>query len=90
MAQIEHRISATAYTQASIYLQPAKTIRLIFVRVASLPQDLEGQLAELAEALRRRNPDCLASLIRAARPSQSQEIRKEGKAGGMIFLRLRR
>lgn len=41
-------------------------------------QDLEAQLAELAEALRRRNPDCIANLIRAARPTMSQEMQRDG------------
>ncbi|CAN0092640.1 unnamed protein product, partial [Ectocarpus sp. 12 AP-2014] len=41
-------------------------------------KDLEAQLAELAEALRRRHPDSLASLIRAARPTDSQELRNDG------------
>lgn len=36
-------------------------------------------MSELAEALRRRNPNSLASLIRAARPSDSQELKDDGE-----------
>ncbi|CAM9886861.1 unnamed protein product, partial [Phaeothamnion confervicola] len=38
-------------------------------------KELEAQLKELEEALRKRNPDCLANLVRAARPSESLEAR---------------
>lgn len=48
-------------------------------------QDLEAQLSELAEALRKRHPDSLANLIRAARPTESQELQTTGNQLDAFF-----
>jgi hypothetical protein len=41
-------------------------------------QELEDQLRELEESVRKRNPDSIANLIRAVKPSESQEFKKAG------------
>ena len=62
------------------YVCPSMVLSCLSNPPALPPKDLEGQLSELAEALRRRNPDSIASLIRAARPTDSQEMRNDGES----------
>uniref|UniRef100_A0A7S2SCF1 Centrosomal protein of 162 kDa n=1 Tax=Mucochytrium quahogii TaxID=96639 RepID=A0A7S2SCF1_9STRA len=72
---IDKQAARISELESNLGTSPAKTGR----PKVSLPQDLkrirtlEKQVKELDEALRKRNPNCLANLILAAGPSDSEK-----------------